>query len=68
MAAAPRTPASWIMAAMAAGEILYDDLVTGLFVRAKPSGKMFFLQYRSRKGDKRCPKLGEGGKMKLSAV
>lgn len=41
------------------GEILRDEIVRGLELHAKPSGKSWFFYYRSKRGERRRPKLGE---------
>lgn len=48
------------------GAVLRCKVVPGLHVRVKPSGKKFFLSFRTRAGVERRPKLGEHPNMTLT--
>lgn len=50
----------------ATGAVLRCKIVPGLHVRVKPSGKKFFLSFRTRAGIERRPKLGEHPNMTLT--
>jgi integrase len=51
--------------ALKPGEVLKDDRVPGLSVRAHKTGKSFMLYYRTRNGDERRPRLGVVGVMSI---
>jgi integrase len=51
---------------MLPGEILRDPKIRGLHLIAKPTGKVFFLYYRTKGGLERRPKLGTYGSITLA--
>lgn len=51
--------------AAVAGDVLNDRQVRGLHLRVKPTGKSFFLFYRTKAGQQRRPKLGDYGHITL---
>ncbi|MFZ5791874.1 MAG: tyrosine-type recombinase/integrase [Pseudomonadota bacterium] len=55
------------IAATKPGDILWDDRVSGLHLRAFPSKKTFYLQYRTKDGRRqRRPKIGDLGTVTLA--
>src|SRR6185312_6929546 len=52
----------------AAGDVLRDDKVRGLHLRATAGGKAFYLYYRTRAGQERRPKLGSYPTLQLDAA
>jgi hypothetical protein len=52
--------------AASAGDILRDNEVHGLHLRAFPERKSFYLYYRTRAGEERRPKLGDASILTLN--